>query len=44
MIKRMKYPGYFLIVWDFIRYAREHGISRWARAAAPRRAASSRFR
>ena len=26
MIKRMRYPGYFLIVWDFIRYAREHGI------------------
>src|SRR4051794_20778629 len=26
MIKTMKYPGYFLIVWDFIRYAREHGI------------------
>jgi DNA polymerase-3 subunit alpha len=26
MIKKMKYPGYFLIVWDFIRYAREHGI------------------
>src|SRR5262249_7810312 len=26
LIKRMKYPGYFLIVWDFIRYAREHGI------------------
>jgi DNA polymerase III subunit alpha len=26
MIKRMKYPGYFLIVWDFIRYARELGI------------------
>ena len=25
MIKQMKYPGYFLIVWDFIRYAREHG-------------------
>jgi DNA polymerase-3 subunit alpha len=22
----MKYPGYFLIVWDFIRYAREKGI------------------
>src|SRR5262245_22011825 len=21
MIKKMKYPGYFLIVWDFIRYA-----------------------
>ena len=26
VIRRMKYPGYFLIVWDFIRYAREHGI------------------
>src|SRR6185503_925169 len=26
MIKQMKYPGYFLIVWDFIRYAREAGI------------------
>jgi DNA polymerase-3 subunit alpha len=26
MIKQMKYPGYFLIVWDFIRYAREKGI------------------
>jgi DNA polymerase III subunit alpha len=26
MIKMMKYPGYFLIVWDFIRYAREKGI------------------
>lgn len=26
VIKRMKYSGYFLIVWDFIRYAREHEI------------------
>src|SRR5262249_39599875 len=26
VIKMMKYPGYFLIVWDFIRYAREKGI------------------
>jgi DNA polymerase-3 subunit alpha len=26
MIKRMEYPGYFLIVWDFIRYAREKQI------------------
>src|SRR5205085_5556448 len=26
MIKRMGFPGYFLIVWDFIRYAKEHGI------------------
>src|SRR6478672_10769788 len=26
MIKQMKYPGYFLITWDFIRHAREKGI------------------
>ena len=26
VIKRMRYPGYFLIVWDFIRHARELGI------------------
>ncbi len=26
MIKQMKFPGYFLIVWDFIRYAREWNI------------------
>ena len=26
IIKRMRYPGYFLIVWDFIRYARERDI------------------
>ena len=26
IIKRMEYPGYFCIVWDFIRYAREQGI------------------
>jgi DNA polymerase-3 subunit alpha len=26
MIKRMGFPGYLLIVWDFIRYAREQGI------------------
>jgi len=25
-IKQMKYSGYFLIVWDFIKYARDHGI------------------
>src|ERR1700761_1378019 len=25
-IKQMKFPGYFLIVWDFIRYAKEHDI------------------
>jgi len=27
IIKEMKFPGYFLIVWDFIRYAKEHGIA-----------------
>jgi len=26
IIKQMQFPGYFLIVWDFIRYARESGI------------------
>src|SRR5688500_2399 len=26
MIKQMGFPGYLLIVWDFIRYARERGI------------------
>jgi DNA polymerase-3 subunit alpha len=26
VIRQMKYAGYFLIVWDFIRYARERGI------------------
>src|SRR5690242_4754502 len=26
IIQQMKFPGYFLIVWDFIRYAKEHGI------------------
>ncbi len=26
MIKKMGYTGYFLIVWDFIRYGREKGI------------------
>src|ERR1700758_4230932 len=25
-IKQMKFPGYFMIVWDFIKYAREHDI------------------
>src|ERR1035437_377527 len=26
MIKKMRYAGYFLIVWDFIRYAKSQGI------------------
>jgi len=26
IIKQMKYSGYFLIVWDFIKYARDHEI------------------
>ncbi len=26
VICKMKFPGYFLIVWDFIRYGKEHGI------------------
>jgi DNA polymerase-3 subunit alpha len=27
MIQKMKFSGYFLIVWDFMRYAREEGIA-----------------
>lgn len=27
IIKKMGYEGYFLIVWDFIRYARDNGVS-----------------
>ncbi len=27
VIEKMNYSGYFLIVWDFIRYARENGIA-----------------
>ncbi|PAF41322.1 DNA polymerase III subunit alpha [Helicobacter sp. 11S03491-1] len=26
VINKMKFPGYMLIVWDFIKYARENGI------------------
>ncbi len=26
VIAKMKFPGYFLIVWDFIRYAKETGV------------------
>jgi DNA polymerase III subunit alpha len=26
IIVKMKFPGYFLIVWDFIRYGKENGI------------------
>jgi DNA polymerase-3 subunit alpha len=26
MIKQMGFPGYFLIVWDFVRYAKENAI------------------
>ncbi len=26
VIRQMKYSGYFLIVWDFVRYAKERGI------------------
>ncbi|WP_394850293.1 DNA polymerase III subunit alpha [Pendulispora brunnea] len=26
VISKMKFPGYFLIVWDFIRYAKDNGI------------------
>ena len=37
VIQRMGFASYFLIVWDFVRYARERGIpaSRAGRHAAP---------
>ncbi len=34
VIEGMKYPGYFLIVSDFIQWAKEQGIPGRARAAA----------
>lgn len=33
VIARMGYSGYFLIVWDFVRYAREQGIPCTARGS-----------
>jgi DNA polymerase-3 subunit alpha len=27
VIQQMQFPGYFLVVWDFIRYAKEKGIA-----------------
>ena len=41
VIRRVGFAGYFLIVWDFIRYARETGHPGRARAAARPRGASS---
>src|SRR6185503_12435368 len=26
VIRKMDFPGYFLVVWDFIKYAKDHGI------------------
>src|SRR6185295_17205101 len=26
VIEKMGFPGYFLVVWDFVRHAKEHGI------------------
>ena len=33
IIKKMGYAGYFLIVWDFVRFAREQGIPSTARGS-----------
>ncbi len=33
MINQLGFPNYFLIVWDFVRYAREHGIPATARGS-----------
>ena len=37
MIEKMGFTDYFLIVSDFVRYAKSVGYSRWDRAAAARR-------
>src|SRR4051794_16217994 len=34
IIERMGFASYFLIVWDFVRFAREAGIPNWARGSA----------
>ena len=34
IINRMGFASYFLIVWDFVRYAREQGIPNSARGSA----------
>ena len=39
VIKTMGYTNYYLIVWDYVNYAKSQGI-RWARAVAPVRAVS----
>ena len=45
VIQKMQFAGYFLIVWDFIRHAKERGIpvgpGRGSGAGAPPRSASS---
>ncbi|MDR1140200.1 MAG: DNA polymerase III subunit alpha, partial [Planctomycetaceae bacterium] len=33
VIKKQGFPNYFLIVWDFVRFAEEHGIHRTARGS-----------
>jgi len=35
-IQQMKYSGYFLIVWDFIRFAKQRGIPVGRGADRPR--------
>ena len=41
VISKMGYVDYFLIVWDFINYAKQSGHRRRARGAAPAQAPSS---
>ncbi|MDO5582063.1 MAG: DNA polymerase III subunit alpha [Planctomycetia bacterium] len=33
VISKLGFPNYFLIVWDFVRFAEEHGIHRTARGS-----------
>jgi len=34
IIERLNFSSYFLIVWDFVRFAHENGIAAWARGSA----------
>ena len=36
VINKLGFPNYFLIVWDFVRFAREQGIPATARGSRRR--------
>ena len=42
VINKLGFPNYFLIVWDFVRYSREHDIPATARGSASARWCATR--